>query len=100
MIYSSVILRLAWGIAAVDNTARFAHIGEPTQDRINNLKALGSNVYYSIYGGDLSVHTALCRSNGLRYISSTNDGDAIRLSNQLGCFGVCTDSLNLSGCVF
>lgn len=86
-------------VAAIDNTARFALIGEPSQSNIDSLKALGNNVYYSIYGGDLTVGAALCRSNGLRYISSSNDGDMIRISNEIGCFGICTDGLNLSGCM-
>lgn len=85
-------------VSNIDNSCRFALIGNPSQTTINNLKSLGSNVYYSIYGGDLVAAVSLCNANNIDYIYSTNDGDTIRNCYKLGCFGICTDMLILNDC--
>ena len=85
-------------IANVDNNIRFALIGAPTESTISALKQLGNNVYYSIYGSDLTSSANLCTSHEIEYIYSTNDGDTIRNCYKVGCIGICTDMLILNNC--
>ncbi|UZQ85068.1 hypothetical protein ODU73_002169 [Thermoclostridium stercorarium] len=85
-------------VAAVDNTCRFALIGEATQSNIESTKALGNDVYFSIYGGDVEAGMDLCNENGIRFITSLNTGEGIRLTNDKGGIGICTDMINLAGC--
>ena len=85
-------------VADVNNSIRFALIGAPSESTINNLKSLGDNVYYSIYGSVLSESAKLCSNHNLDYIYSTNDGNAIRECYNVGCIGICTDMLILNNC--
>ena len=85
-------------VADVNNSIRFALIGAPSESTINNLKSLGDNIYYSIYGSSLSSSAKLCSSHNLDYIYSTNDGNTIRECYNVGCIGICTDMLILNNC--
>ena len=85
-------------VADVNNNIRFALIGAPSESTIANLKSLGDNIYYSIYGSDLSSSAKLCSNHNLDYIYSTNDGNTIRECYNVGCVGICTDMLILNNC--
>lgn len=85
-------------IADIDNTCKFGLIGNPTQQTIESLKLLGDNVYFSIYNGDLSTASSLCKTNNIDYIYSTDDGNTIRQCYKLGCSAICTNTLILNEC--
>lgn len=85
-------------IADIDNSCRFALIGTATYENIEQLKTIGSNVYFSILWGDLGTAVYRCKLNDIPYIYTTDDGNTIRQCYKLGCSAICTNMVILNEC--
>lgn len=85
-------------IADIDNSCRFALIGTATYENIEQLKTIGSNIYFSILWGDLGTAVYRCKLNNIDYIYSTDDGNTIRQCYKLGCSAICTNMVILNEC--